>query len=201
VTMQRLDYEPQLSITADEISSIDPFLLDVEMKLEEAAEAIVKTEPEDFPIETFVPETWLFSSAPKVENMKDEEAPVKQRKKQKKTKFAKTPSGAAKIQNTFKPKVFNRAEYEKKVLRGCKVTSCDFMIHPKLVKDHNKIFHPKKVKDQPEPKIPEASPNRELCPYCGKTILTSSAHVHVRSDLVCLGNPLYYSFTAIQTLQ
>jgi hypothetical protein len=178
--MQRLDYEPQLSITADEISSIDPFLLDVEMKLEEATEAVVKTEPEDFPIETFVPETWLLSS--KVENMKDEEAPVKQHKKQKKTKFTfNLSSGAAKIQNTFKPKVFNRAEYEKKVLRGCKVTSCDFMIHPKLVNDHNKIFHPKKVKDQPEPKIPEALPDKELCPYCGKTILAPNSSIHVRS--------------------
>jgi hypothetical protein len=192
VLLQRLDDEPQLPMTAALISTPDPFLPDVKIKLEEATEALVKTEPEDFPNGISFPETWLFSSALNIEKDENGEA--------EKERHTKAPSAAAKIQKIYKTRVYDRRTYEKQVLRGCKVTSCDFLIHPNLVNEHDEIFHPKKVTGQPKQKVPKASPEQELCPYCGKTFYTKSLYTHVRLEKTCQKNPLICSFSASQSL-
>jgi hypothetical protein len=166
VMLQRLDDEPDLPIAATEIFTPDPFHIDVDIKLEEDTEYIVKTEVQEF----------SFEPALMFEN---DEVPVKLEVKSSRRKSSIV---SVKIPKSNKTEVkLNRIAYEKKILRGCKVPSCDFMIHPKLVKDHNSIFHPVKVKGQPKPKVHKKVPiGREMCPYCPKVLSTSSTKIHVR---------------------
>jgi hypothetical protein len=196
VVLERINDEPELEMNPYEPAPAALFA-EITFKVEGEQRPLVKLETvDDLDVETHQAPTFdnfcnttsdqdVFSENDRESSAHmetDEEVSSEVERKMNLAKKCKSGSKAdsSKLKRERKryKKTAKQQKKEKSALNKCTETTCEYLLHPKLISEHNNCFHAVSKEDT---KVPEViKPGHELCPYCAKVLLPNSVRYHVR---------------------